>query len=91
MERQRRMVDWTWSSVLQAAGLATAGMMIALQLTQWHLWPDIEWSFLFVPAALGSAFLALKHPGTSLLATFLFFPLLMFFMFLAGACLPLGP
>ena len=83
--------SWTLKSVLQAAGLAIAGMMITLQLQTWNLWPDIEWSFLVVPAVVGSGFLVIRHPGTGLVTALLFFPVLLFVMFYVGACLPLQP
>ena len=86
-----RSSGWTLKSLLLATGLAIAGMMISMQLYEWHLWPDAGWSFLLVPAIGGSVFLAIRHPGTSLLTTFVFFPLLLVLMFYAGACLPLQP
>jgi hypothetical protein len=77
--------------VLLATGFAVVGMMIAMQLYVWQLWPDPSWTFLIVPAAFSSVYLALRHPGTSLLTTLIFFPLLVMFLFYAGACLPLEP
>ena len=82
---------WTAHSLLVALGIGLAGMMMAMQLALWNLWPDIEWSVLVVPAILASVFLALRHPGTGLLTTFVFFPLLLFVMFYSAACLPLAP
>lgn len=88
--RSPQSQGWTLRSVLVATGLSLAGMMIAVQLDLWHLWPDIEWSFLIIPALGGSLFLALRHPGTGLLTTFVFFPLLLALLFYAGACFPLS-
>lgn len=88
MQRERR--EWTFRSVLTAIGLAIAGMMITLQLVQWHVWPD-DWSALVVPAIIASIFFALRHPGTNLLTALVFFPLVVTLMFYAGACFPLGP
>lgn len=82
---------WTLKSLLQATGLALAGMMITMQLNAWKLWPDIPWSFLVLPGLIGSGFLAMRHPGTGLLTTLLFFPLLLVMMFYVAACLPLQP
>jgi hypothetical protein len=76
---------------MSATGFALAGMMVALQMTAWHVWPDIAWSFLVAPAIMASVVLALRHPGTGLLTAFVFFPLLLFLMFYAAACLPLAP
>jgi hypothetical protein len=87
----RRSPGWTARSVLIATALALAGMMIALQMMVWGVWPSIDWSFLIVPAIGASIFLAIRHPGTGLLTTFVFFPLLVFLMFYAAACLPLAP
>lgn len=83
--------DWTLRSIAIAVGMALAGMMAALQLTEWRLWPDVPWSFLVVPAVGASVFLALRHPGTGVLTVFVFFPLLLFLMFYAAACIPLAP
>jgi hypothetical protein len=91
---QRTQLDggWTTRSVLLAAGSAIITMMIALQLSAWHLWlQDEGWSVVFIPAIVGSIVLAIRHPGHKLLTTMLFFPVLAAMMFLAGACLPLGP
>ena len=82
---------WTLRSIVIAIGFSLAGMMVAMQLMEWRLWPDIEWSFLVVPAIISSLFLAMRHPGTGLLTMFVFFPVLLFVMFYAAACLPLGP
>jgi len=83
---------WTVKSLLLATGSAIVTMMIALQLWAWHLWRDDEgWSFVFVPAIVGSVVLAVRHPGRGLLTVLLFFPVLAVLMFFAGACLPLGP
>jgi hypothetical protein len=87
----RQPQSWTARSLLIAIGLALAGMMMAIQLMTWKLWPDVEWSFLVVPAVVASVFLALRHPGTGLLTALVFFPLLLFLMFYAAACLPLAP
>ena len=78
-------------SLLQAAGVAIAVTMIGIQLYHWGIWPDVPWSFVVVPALVGSAFLALRHPGHRLLTAFLFFPLLVLLVFYVGACFPLGP
>ena len=83
--------DWTLRSIAIAVGFALAGMMVAMQLMTWSLWPDIPWSFLVVPAVVASVFLALRHPGSGVLTMFVFFPLVLFLMFYAAACLPLGP
>ena len=85
-----RSGGWTLKSVLLATGFSLVGMMIALQLYQQHLWPEIAWSFLWVPAIGGSLFLAKRHPGTGLLTTLVFFPLLIVLMFYAAACFPLS-
>jgi len=77
--------------VLTATGISVIGMMLTLQLHRWHWWPDDDWSFLLVPAFIGSLFLALKHPGTNLLTTFVFLPLVVALLFYAGACIPLAP
>ncbi len=82
---------WTIQSLLIAIGFALAGMMVTMQLMAWRLWPDIEWSFLVVPAIIASVFLALRHPGNGILTAFVFFPLLLFLMFYSAACLPLAP
>jgi len=70
--------------------MAFVAMLLALQLHRWNLWPDAPWSFVLVPAAFGSAYLALTRPGNNLLTTLVFFPMLVALMFYAGACLPLG-
>jgi hypothetical protein len=90
MEKGAPSDGWTLKSIAIAAGVSLAGMMIVLQLIQWHLWPEMGWSYLVIPAMGGSVFLALKHPGTGLLTTFVFFPLLLVLMFYAGACFPLS-
>jgi hypothetical protein len=90
MSRQEKR-GWTLRGVLQATGFAIAGMMVAMQLQQWRLWPDGDWSFLLLPAIGASVFLAKRYPGTGLLTVFVFFPLLVMLMFYAVACLPLGP
>lgn len=82
---------WTLRSIATAVGFALAGMMAAMQLMEWGFWPDIPWSFLVVPAAVASVFLALRHPGTGWLTVFVFFPVLLFLMFYASACIPLAP
>lgn len=83
--------NWTVRSLATAVGFALAGMMVAMQLMTWHLWPDVPWSFLVVPAVAASVFLALRHPGTGWLTTFVFLPLVLFLMFYAAACIPLAP
>ena len=83
--------SWTLRSIGVAVGFAMAGMMVAMQLMAWGLWPGVEWSFLVVPAVVASVLLALRHPGTGLLTAFVFFPVLLFLMFHTAACLPLAP
>ena len=85
-----RSQGWTLRSVLLATGISFAGMMIALQLYQRQLWPDIDWSYLWVPAIGGSLVLAKRHPGTRLLTIFVFFPLLIVLMFYTAACFPIS-
>jgi len=80
---------WTLQSVVIATAMAMAGMFVALKLMAWRLWPDVQWSFLVVPAIVASVFLALRHPGTGWLTALVFFPLLLFVMFYVGACLPI--
>lgn len=81
---------WTFRSIAIATGLAFAGMMITMQLMEWQLWPEDDWTFLLVPAVLSSVFLAVRHRGTAILTAVVFFPLLVFVMFYAAACLPLA-
>ena len=91
MHADRTRQGWTFRSIAIATGLAFAGMMMTMQLMEWQLWPQGDWTFLLVPAVLSSVFLAIRHRGTGLLTAFVFFPVLVFVMFYAAACFPLAP
>ena len=91
MQTSRDSEGWNGRSVLVAAATAFVSLTGFAQLARLGGWPEgEEWALIVLPAVIGSAVLAWRHPNTKVLSAAVAFPLLWALMFYAAACLPLS-